>query len=78
MTVILLTFAIFSEDLEFGPVVAKGCNAVVYSARWARRTPPKEEMSTEKGSSDVPQGSYYQYIVANYIEMLLQFRVFPN
>ena len=22
------------NDLEFGPAVAKGCNAVVYSARW--------------------------------------------
>ena len=31
------------HDLEFGPVVAKGCNAVVYSARWARTSFEEKE-----------------------------------
>ncbi len=62
----------FSEDLEFGPVVAKGCNAVVYSARWkVTRTPLTLETSTEKRSPDLIKGSY-QYYVKVFIYVLMQ------
>ena len=35
--------ALTREDLRFGPVVAKGCNAVVYSARWVPQAEPNEK-----------------------------------
>ena len=54
----------FRDDLEFGPVVAKGCNAVVYSARWRKTDPvtlnetstaipitPKETIASSESTS---------------------------
>jgi hypothetical protein len=40
-----------SGDLEFGPAIAKGCNAVVYSARWRKTNPVTLNQATDTSQS---------------------------
>ena len=45
--------ALTREDLRFGPVVAKGCNAVVYSARWVPQAEPNEKNGRLAGLNSI-------------------------